>query len=326
MVRFDSGRGRRMHRQSILSVALVVLLVGAGAMGAIATQPSIDTETADTTSTSELTDGSTIDVSDGINESQAHALQYTADSENSKVEITLNGTDDEGGTVFYSNSSATTVDSASDTYRVTISESELAAVPVAVNQNRTLDVTITNDTTAANPDTKTIQVDLVNGGERSVVYVSGDDDEAIGEDDSTIKDWVGGLFGPDDPAERGHIESEREITGQNTTLYYYFANETVADAFEEAASDNDDGERVGDTVVDVSDHDTMVFKNEPTDEDWLNDDEGYAVIHTDTNPVSLTIHPGSYAEDESELEVTTESNVWPGFVRRFLMNWKYKNE
>ncbi len=299
------------NTKTVVAIAVAALLVSAGAANVLAAKPSIDNETTDTASTSELVDGSTINVSDGINDSEYHYVQYTADSENSKVEITLNGTNDEGGAVFYSNSSADTIDSASDTYRVSFSESELADVPVGVNENRTLDVTIINDTSASNPDTKTIQVTFVNGEKRSVIYlsdadVSGDEDDDVAALTSN-RTLAGIELMSSDYAKVSGLS--RDVDGSSTDVTVIYGNESVADDYSSAsASDSDEGDWLIMQSAALDGSPVKVYKKETGDE--VEDGESYGVYKSDIGGESGTIYNlgSDDFEDADSVELESYGN------------------
>lgn len=297
----------------LAALTMAVLLVGAGAMGALAAKPSIDTETTNTASTSELTDGSTIDISDGgINESDYHSVQYTADSANSSVEITLNGTDDEGGAVFYSNSSATVVDSASNTYKVSFSEEVLADVPRAVNENVTLDLTITNNTEVENPDTTTIQIHLQNGDQRSVVYVS-DADVSSDEDDDMValneSNTVAGIEIPYTADDYSKVSGlSRDVNGSTTDVVVVYGNNSVADDYNSAvASDASEGDWL--MMQGAAVGGTPVKKYHEAAPDSVDSSDTYGVYKSDIGGQSGTVYNlGDGYSDADSVEVTSYGN------------------
>jgi len=299
------------NTKTVVAIALAALLVSAGAANVLAAKPSIDNETTNTTSTSELTDGSTINISDGgINESDYHYVQYTADSNNSSVEITLNGTDDEGGAVFYENKTAETIDSASDTYRVNFSERVLADVPRAINENVTLDLTITNDTEAENPDTTTIQVHLQNGDDRSVVYVSGADVSSDEDDDiialNKSKKIAGFEYSSTDYSKVSGLN--RDVNGSATEVAVIYGNDSVASDYSEAvASDAGSGDWVLMQAAALDGTPVKVYNDAASD----NVDEGdsYGVYESDIGGESGTVyHLGDDYSDASSVEIESYGN------------------
>jgi hypothetical protein len=299
------------NTKTVVAIALAALLVSAGAANVLAAKPSIDNETTNTPSTSELTDGSTINISDGgINDSDYHYVQYTADSANSSVEITLNGTDDEGGAVFYENKTAETIDSASDTYRVNFSERVLADVPRAINENVTLDLTITNDTEAENPDTTTIQVHLQNGDDRSVVYVSGADVSSDEDDDiialNKSKKIAGFEYSSTDYAKVSGLN--RDVNGSATEVAVIYGNDSVASDYSEAvASDAGSGDWVLMQAAALDGTPVKVYNDAASD----NVDEGdsYGVYESDIGGESGTVyHLGDDYSDASSVEIESYGN------------------
>lgn len=295
--------------KTAIALAFTALLVVSGMQAAMAAQPSIDTETTNTTSTTELSNESTINMTE-VNASDYHRLQYTADSEDSKLKVTLHGDDDEGGAVFYSNSTPDTVDSASDTYRINFSEAELADVPTTLNENVTLDFTIINNTTVSNPDTTTIQVHLKNGQQRSVVYLS-DMDVDDGDDIETFDTnrSIAGYEIPFTAKDYSHVSGlDRDVDGSNTDVTVIFANDSVADDYSSAvASDTESGGWIVGQASLLSETPVKVYNEKAGDD--VESGDSYGVYKNDIGGEDgITYELGDKYEDEDELTVSSYGN------------------
>ncbi|MFC4553540.1 MULTISPECIES: hypothetical protein [Halorussus] len=312
----------KTYVKKFVALAIAALLVTGGMQGALAAKPSIDTETTNTTSTSEITDGSVIDVRNGANASDYHSIQYTADSENSKLKVTLNGSK-EGDAVFYANSSAEVVDSASNTYKVNFSEVELADVPRKVNQNVTLDFTIINNTAAANSDTTTIQVTLRNGANNSVVYVSDFDVEDSNDIETFNKNTtIAGLTIPFTTKDYSQISDlDRNVNGSATDVTVVFGNGTVAEDYSNAvASDASEGDWLISQASLLSTTPVKVYNEEAPDS--VSDGDSYGVYSSDIGgQAGITYELGETFEDEDEVTVNSFGNKNYGFSYSLLKSF-----
>jgi len=155
-------------RKSAIFLALVVLL-SAGIGGVMAAAPTVDTETTNTASTSDLTDGGT----QTYNDTTSTTLNWSADSPNASVEIMQ-----DGETLFEASPEpyeAVDTDSSgsNDTwyYNVSLADdtSDYDGLEVGADENVTLNVTLTNDTSVDSPDTTNISYEFQNSEDTAFI-------------------------------------------------------------------------------------------------------------------------------------------------------------
>ena len=279
---------------------LVALAVTAVPLG-MAAKPSLDSETTNTTTTTDVTNDSVLSDFDASASNHTY-IEYTADSDNSAVKIK----DPDTGTVYYKNTSVMTTDGTNGHYAVNISHDELADMPVEANKNTTATVVITNNTEASNPDTFSFNLTLAADGSRTVVDLN--NDVASNEDSFSSKTL--GLFGIEslaglvgDHEVSSLDQNDLSVNGSNTTVTVYLSNQTAQDAFSAATKGTEAGVLDVDlsATMDTGSKEVVVphFIDEAPDTDAL-DGTTYGVYHTDSN--KIVYHLGDEFDGKSEID------------------------
>ncbi|SDJ33044.1 hypothetical protein SAMN05216226_102159 [Halovenus aranensis] len=198
-----------------------------------------------------------------------------------KMNITHNGVEH----ATYSNDS---VDGASASHLIRLSQAELDTLPGQINQTTTVNVTTWgvdsngNIATTANE----FQVDIVFDESRSVMYIEDDSDSAVDVEEvddgllsmSTLSS-LNPLSDDDDEMENNyHIEEDRDVVGNTTTVHIKNAgDDNLTSAFEDSADGYDDsGTPVLGMSVLADDEVIPVFNSERND-DIVDASDTYAV-------------------------------------------------
>lgn len=308
---------------TVLVVAVVVALAafsGAG-MADYGSAPSVDTSpTDDTSTTSNLQDGDTLGGdSFNANSSKDTILQFISDSNKTKVKITPNGSD---APVIYANTSAVQVNwNTTDNdghFNVSINHGDLAGLEHTMGENVTVDVTMVNNTTASDPATTTIQVnvDWDNGtttenvddadvSAADIVEVTNDSNEELPFTSVNL---------PLTGEEESRVELDnREVNGSATDVVLVLSNTTVADDFASAADGADTASKLSSisferTAILVESEDTteavpVFYESAPSDLD--NELRTYALYTSDYGgEQAVVIKLGDEFDDASQVDVT----------------------
>lgn len=296
------------------SLLLVAVLVVAASGGALAAAPTVDTESTNTTETTEINDAGT----QMYNATSDTRLSWEADSPNSSIEISQDG----DVLMEASPENYSAVDSGSDGnldlwfYNVTLADdgSDYEGLEVGAGQNVTLNVTITNDTAAASPDTTNISYTFANSEEQALIASESPESE---EDDSGLFGSLSTGFGvlgndSDDDAGTTLSTDSTTVTENTETVTLDTMNSNLTDAFEASTSDASSGDLVWSSYTQVSvDDDAQylpVFYEESSDKSWLNTSEdAYATLSSDGQ--TMTVHnPDALLDDDQSsatMDVTT---------------------
>lgn len=294
--------------RTLVVLAMSALLVTAGSTGALAAQPSIDTETTNTPSESDYIDGATIVYNETAD---AGYLQYIADTGNNAVTI-----EDEDGNEVYYNDSAEVVDASFDTYRVALdSVDDLGGAEVGGGETVNLTTTIINDTTATNPDTLELTLKYEHTKDSANIII----DDADAGNSEVVEFGALGLsqyvpyFGSD--VKSATVEETFTIAGQNTTnATFTMSNASIEDALVESVDGEDDGAWSPSAYGEANDHFVPVFAEENPDVDWLDTSEdAYAVADDDGSTVTVHNLDALTSNEDTEVEFTMHANEKMGF-------------
>ena len=298
-------------------VALLTLSVFAGAFAGVAAAE--DAQDPVITTDSELDEGDLIPAEDfDPTESPTDEGDYEevieVEADNEELELTVEHADretehavlDYTDDVFEVEAEATDTDPG--TYTFTLAHEELEDVPMEIEETVTLDVTVTDLASEADETPEsTIEVEVENDDERSVVYVDDptDDDFASYEEDESFF----GLFESQD----AELDTERDISGMDTDVEVYSGDGDFSDAFFEAADAADDGDRLGVMMGSSLDGDiTYVFANEAGETitgDDVDEDDTYVVVNDADERID--VNTGEEFEEEESIDMTL-TNDRPG--------------
>jgi hypothetical protein len=292
-----------------------LLLIGA-AGPALAATSSIDKETTDTSTESDIVSAGTTSIT--AFEANASNSTYIEVSFNASLEgdakmaIVDPSTADEKADMeaVYTNASAEETNATSNNYAWNVTHDELSELPVTPNTETTfwLKTWDTGDSSNATYTefTVTAQADY------SVIRVG---NSFADSDDVTIEEahpYLGSILSSYD-LDQSTIESGDINTSANTTHSVVLSNSTVADSFSSTAGDRADGVWLAGMTVTAEGDDgevfVPVFLNEKTDEwDFLDDDEAYAVYNSDTGTVDVMLAGDERFEETDETTLTVRSN------------------
>lgn len=289
----------------VLAVFMAIAMVSVG--GAIAAEPSLDDETTNTSTTSDVAEG---DVIEDFNASASEYtyIEYTADSDQSSLAVQ----DPDTGTTYYSNSSVMTTDETNGHYAVNISHDDLSRVPVEANANTTVEVAITNNTEVDNPDTYTFNLTLAADGSRTVIDLN---EDVASDDDIFSSETVGlfnikslaGIIGDHDVSE--FEQDDLSIDGSNSTVEVYLTNTTAQESFANATEGTEAGTldvHLKSTMESGDDEITVPhFVDEAPDD--VPDGQTYGVYDTDSNKVTYHLSEEDF-EGKDEIDTLSVSS------------------
>jgi hypothetical protein len=303
-------------RVATLLVAALMLTAAAGP--AMAATPVIDTESTNTTTTSDWTDGTTVtNFSASADDTSYVEVSFSsAPSGEAGVKVV----DQDTGETYYQNESAVTTDDTNNHYAWNISHDELSDIPVEAGMNKTVNVTVYDTQDMANATT--IAVTLEATTDRSVAYLG---DSALSTDDAEIVDKYSTLSEVSDAFNGSVVSFEQTLAtdGSNTTHTFELANETADDSWNATTdADTQSGDwlvltRLSAEDADGDTHYIPVFANSKGEWDFLDDNESYAVY--DTSSDEVTVNLGEEFKDNEEVTFEMRSNEAMGFNKAWSM-------
>ena len=301
----------------LVLVALGVILSGAAGPAAAAT-PTIDQETTNTSTQSDVTNGATI-TSFNASSSTSTFVEATFDSAPSgdaKLEILDPSTGDKVSEyeTIYSNSTADVTNQSTNNYAWNITHDELEKLPVEANTNKTFTFRILDTGDEANATT--FDVTIAPTGERSVIYVGDHAASDAGDIASTSeKHPTLGQYIDRYDTSTASIDAEDVATdGDNTTFYVYLQNESVQSAYGEAVSDSmEDGAFLPMMTVTENGNYVPVYLNEkPSSSDYL-DKHAYGVYESSSNRIVVYPNGDEDLSGETAVDVSSQGNEGLGF-------------
>jgi hypothetical protein len=294
-----------------IAALMALALVSAGAGMVSAAPGSIDGSQTDTTDEVYVSDEKTMDAE--FNASGDTTWNMTIQNVPDGDELAMNVTHDDveyyefTGDFSSYNDTDPDADSTTNGRYHTFTDDELDRVPMAINENVTLNVTYWNASAdLANRTPTTIQVYVENTDERSVQRVT---EDAAFADVETVEPP---LYRPlTDDYDSVEVDDTVDINGTNTTVIYTLSDSAVQDPFANRTEELDSG---GFTLMVASmtgdnDETVPVFMDETPD--WYDEDEmgSYAVYDSDNNLVEF--HPSEdNFEGETSADVMASSDVY----------------
>ena len=285
-------------RQLGAVLAIAVLVVSAG--GALAAAPTIDTETTNTSSTSEVTDGTTI-VNFQANSSNTSVLQASYDSQNPKVEV-LNADNETVKTYTASDMNQTGNGTSTYYYNTTISHDVWNNVEISPGQNVTVHLRLTNNTQAESPDTTNVTVHLDGAKGRTVRVVGSSlSDDVFSTASTGTFALVGtldvGFLGWGQDTSTYEADSGIPINGTNSTVELHYANDSAVSSLATVADELDTNAWAKSIIVQSDSGPIKTYIGEAPDD--VDSSATYAVWESSAN--DLVIHTGDNYEGETEI-------------------------
>lgn len=309
-------------RSAGILLALVVLV---SAMGiGFAAAPTVDTETINTASTSELTDGDTV-ANFNASDVNISTLQMNVDSTDPGLKIVDPETNETIKSITADSEFTQTYnDSTNSTYHynVTLQQSDFSTVAMDASENKTVTLRMVNNTSASNPDTSNITIYLENTDERAVVR-AGSTAESSGLIDITEDDPSSLAFWAESMNHSTLDTDNVGINGTNTTVYVVYADADAAAPYEAAAedkkgllfsSDYEEGDRIKDQQVMLEGTHYAAYSDAAPDDVADKDEATYAAYETLDGEPTHRIELGEDFEGETSVDVETVGNDTPGFT------------
>jgi hypothetical protein len=200
-----------------------------------------------------------------------------------------------------------------ETFNVT--HDELNTLPGAPNENTTATVNAWGENASGSVTTSasTFDADIEFDQNRSVMYLENTSNSAVNVDEfepGFLTTYVP-FYGDEDQPDTYHVEEERSVVGDNTTVTMHLADSDLETGFDhEADSYSAAGEPVLGVTVMVEDEIVPVF-NSDLNTDYVSDNNTYAVYDDDTVVVELggehsdadnvTVHAASHNPVEGDL-------------------------
>lgn len=317
---------RFIHKTAVALVVISLLV------GAVAAAPSVDTETTDSATQTELTDGDTVSNFNASDTAQLSTLSVSYDSDNPGIKVI---DPDTGATIeYFKNSSDSSYfsvyDATNNSYNTTFNESDFAAVPMEAEENKSVTLRLIGNTTKSSPNKTNITLHLNNTDERAVVYAA---DEVTGDDAPTGSATTAEFdedvtaFGVETLASIPGIDSHDVfsvdgesvgVNGSDTDIYVVYASDNASTAFSDAQDRKawgsyEDGDWVKTYQLSVEDTNYPVYLDEAPDEE---PDGTYGVTSSvgpsDTDAIKVEL--GDDAEDETAVDVSSTANDAYGFL------------
>ena len=289
-------------------LVLGVVMVVTGSMGVVlAAAPTVDTETTETNTQSDLTDGTTINgfEANGSNETRVEAK---FDSDKPKIEFQDPDTNEVLLTLDSDDLNET--NSSQNYYGDNLSHDEFSQFPMAPGENKSITVQFINNTNPSNPDTTNITVYFENSQDRGVVYVG--ESLASGNDVEIDSDGFTVLNRSFFANEYFRIEHTVESGGSNATTTFALANTSVADRVSQSHEDATREEWVSSTLMTVDGEPVRVYDTTAPD-DVANGSSTYAVYRSSTNEIVLHYRDDYSAGDQVDVVL----NANKGYIAQF---------
>lgn len=302
-----------MFTKQTKSLLLVLVVLTAGAGVAYAAAPSVDTETADTSQTSDLTDGGT----QTYNATTNSNFSYSADSADAEVKVKQNGT--VLNTFSPTNYSAVNTTGTSDPdvwyYNVSVADdgSDYTGLIADANENVSLTYTIINNSTLDNPNTTNVTVYFENGEEHAFTRA---DSAEIAEEDGVLSS-LSMPFSDDSSVKAAKATKTIGIDKNTTTVTFESNQQNLTDALGETHSAAKSSGYTTAGAVTVDGELVPLFTSSADVPDWMNN-QTYATVD-DSGTVTIE----NLDSDKYEIDVGVVGNENPGFFATFQMLRSY---
>ncbi|QLH83403.1 hypothetical protein [Halosimplex pelagicum] len=168
-------------------------------------------------------------------------------------------------------------------YSANVSQSVLSSVEMAAGENKSFEVTIVNDVSAADPSTTTQTMYVHNDPKRTYLKLT---DAEVGEDGlatlqtETLAGYQLPIFGQ----EVATIEQSVPVNGSATTATIDVKNSTLSDRLSSSASGKSSGDWIVSTLATVDDEPARVFMDETPDSV---DNETHLVYHSGSDSIEV---------------------------------------
>jgi hypothetical protein len=296
------------HRLASVCLAAVLII---GGFGAVMVMPAAADAPANTTSSDIATDGTTTIQSFEANSSNMSQL-VVANANNSASTIEVEITKDnvtyysavEGDTEY--TRLETNNANSNDVHQFNISHDTLAEVPMGINEDVTVNLTVWDQNDPANDTTETSFV-LSNTDERSVLDTRSEavDNPDVGAAITTLEDNPPlNLSFLGESATNYRVDEQRSVNGSTTDIIVPLQDSDLASRYDERVGDMDAGTPAF-SVMSTADGELIpVYVDERGD--FSDASDTYAVY--DSESEMLVIETGESVADRSAVDVYTASH------------------
>jgi hypothetical protein len=296
------------HRLASVCLAAVLII---GGFGAVMVMPAAADAPTNTSGSDIATDGTT--TIQGFNANASNMSQLVVSNANNSastiaVEITKDNVTyysaEEGDTEY--TRTATNDASSNDIHQFNISHDTLATVPMGINEDVTVNLTVWDKNDPTNDTTETT-VTLSNTDERSVLDTRSDaiDAPGVGAAIESVEDNPPlniSLFGESTTDYR--LDQQRDVNGSSTDIIVPLQDSDMDSRFDERVGDLSDGTPTFSLVSSADGELIPVYVNERGDFSGTNDT--YAVY--DTSSDRITVNLGEDKADRSAVDVYSASH------------------
>ncbi len=303
-------------RKSALFLAMLVLLSAGTAGVVMATAPTAGDTTGSTSA--DITDGGT----QSYNATTNSTIPWSADSQNSEIVI------EQGNDTLYSATPTNySYNSTSGTYyyNVTVDDdgSDYSGLDADAGESVTLNVTFTNNTEAASPNTTNISFTFANGQVEAFEDVDVSSVET--PSDSGTFSVASLAFWSDNETDPAKTDSTVDISGNDTeTITMSVAETPMADALGVAAESTESGDVIWASAASLEGDYLVMTNSEAPDTDWFNDSATYATYDADAQ--TLTYHNvDEWTDaDAKDVELSATGNDGLGLTNTASMLQNYE--
>jgi hypothetical protein len=304
---------RNTMQRLLASMLALTVAFAAVTGGGAAAVPTLDTENTDTTATSPVQPGTVVQDFDASSSNASTVLLQASTGENdTRVSFVHNAS---ANAVIAENASGAFVEADATNgesyHNHTIWHDSLADLERGINDNVTVSIRATNDTTATSPDTGYLGEFYIETDDSATVeYVGADDIGGLAELDNETATEVLGMEVPFTGNDQSDIETDDRAINDSTEIVIALGDAGVSEDFESVADDVSAEAKLSSfltfgprNVVLLEGDDTTqavpVFYQEAPDS--VDDGDTYAVMDSVGGTQALTINPGSAFDDADEV-------------------------
>lgn len=240
-------------------------------------------------------------------------IEYTLDADD--TDFGSDGTDEVSMNISYDDydhyqNTSVEVDGADTAATFNLSHADLDTLPGQINEATTVNVTAWGEDDDGNVSTgpSEFEVDIEFSEERSLIFVEDDDHSAV-----DVEAFEAGLFSwstltfwseAEEP-DTYHIEDERDVVGNETTVHIKQADDNMTDAFDQRTEVYDGAGTpvLGMTVL--ADGELVPVFNEERNDDFVGESDTYAVYDSG----DIVIHIGDDFDEDGESIDVQSSNT-----------------
>lgn len=278
-----------------LAVIAVVAMLATSGIGAAAV--AWDTESTNTTTTSDVSSGTTSETVYHGDASNATWFEVTVDDSSLNYTLEIR-TDDDLEYVLYENDSAEVTDATNNHIAWNVSHDELEDLPRDVD-GTDVNVTIVNESASGNPVALSETLTLASGNDNAtaVMHLTDDAGEPAAAATNLFADtseysekfayFGAAQFWTDNGTDVSAWSGWTTIDGNNSGVEVHMENSTAASSYDAVAEDADEGDWMAKSTLFLNGKPVQVYAESAPDD--VGDDQDYAVYNEETDSLDVTI-------------------------------------